>query len=101
MAELDGGSVRSFSIRPEDAGLQPAPVEALRGGDPQANAAIAREILAGAAGPRREVVLLNAAAALLVGGRVASLRDGVALAASAIDDGRARSLLERAREALA
>ena len=101
VAELDGGSVRSFSIRPDDAGLRPAPVEALRGGDPQANAAIAREILAGALGPRRDVVLLNAAAALLVGGRAASLREGVALAAAAIDDGRARSLLERVREALA
>jgi anthranilate phosphoribosyltransferase len=101
VAELDGGVVRTFEIRPEDAGLSPAPLEALRGGDPQANAAIARDVLSGAPGPKRDVVLLNAAAALVVAGRATSLREGVAQAAAAIDDGRARQLLERVREALA
>jgi anthranilate phosphoribosyltransferase len=101
VAELAGGEVRSFTLTPEDAGLAQAPLEALRGGDPQANAAIAREILAGAPGPKRDVVLLNAAAALVVAGRAADLREGVRLAAAAIDDGRARVLLDRAREALA
>ena len=97
VAELAGGEVRTFTLTPEDAGLAEAPLEALRGGDPQANAAIAREILAGAPGPRRDVVLLNAAAALVVAGRAADLREGVCLAAAAIDDGRARVLLDRAR----
>jgi anthranilate phosphoribosyltransferase len=101
VAELEGGNVRTFTVGPEDAGLAPAPVEALRGGDPQANAAIARDVLAGAPGPKRDVVLLNAAAALVVAGRAGSLREGVALAAAAIDDGRARALVDRVREALA
>ena len=101
VAELEGASVRSFSVVPEDAGLASAPLEALRGGDPQANAAIARDVLSGARGPKRDVVLLNAAAALLVAGKAGSLRDGVRLAAAAIDDGRARALLDRVREALA
>jgi anthranilate synthase/phosphoribosyltransferase len=101
VAALEGGQVRSFTVTPEEAGLAPAPLDALRGGDPQANAAIAREILTGSSGPKRDVVLLNAAAALVVAGRAKSLRDGVRLAAAAIDDGRARALLDRAREALA
>ena len=84
-----GDDVRTFTVTPEDAGLASAPLEALRGGDPQANAAIAREVLAGAPGPRRDVVLLNAAAALVVAGRAKDLRDGVRQAAAAIDDGRA------------
>ncbi len=101
VAELDGGTVRTFTVNPEEAGLAAAPLEALRGGDPQANAAIARDVLAGAPGPKRDVVLLNAAAALVVAGRAGSLREGVGLAAAAIDDGRARALVDRVREALA
>jgi anthranilate phosphoribosyltransferase len=101
VAEVSGDSVRSFTVGPEEAGLQAAPLEALRGGDPQANASIAREVLAGVGGPRRDVVLLNAAAALLVAGKASSLRDGVRLAAAAIDEGHARALFEKVREALA
>jgi len=93
--------VRAFTIGPEDAGLAAAPLEALRGGDPQANAAIARDVLAGVPGPKRDVVLLNAAAALVVAGKAGNLRDGVRLAAAAIDDGRAKALVDRVREALA
>jgi anthranilate phosphoribosyltransferase len=98
---VDGEAVRSFEVSAEDAGLAAAPLEALRGGDPQANAAIARDVLAGATGPRRDVVLLNAAAALVVAGLAKDLREGARLAAAAIDDGRARKLVERVREALA
>jgi anthranilate phosphoribosyltransferase len=101
VAELDGGAVRTFTIVPDDAGLASAPLEALRGGDPQANAALAREVLSGAAGPKRDVVLLNAAAALVVAGRAKDLRDGVRQAAAAVDDGRALRLLDRVKEALA
>ena len=89
VAALEGDEVRTFTVTPEDAGLASAPLEALRGGDPQANAAIAREVLSGAPGPRRDVVLLNAAAALVVAGRAKDLRDGARQAAAAIDDGRA------------
>jgi anthranilate phosphoribosyltransferase len=101
VAALEDGEVRSFTITPQDAGLAPAPLDALRGGDPQANAAIAREVLSGAAGPKRDVVLLNAAAALVVTGRASDLRAGARLAAAAIDEGRALRLLERIKEALA
>jgi anthranilate phosphoribosyltransferase len=100
VAEVNGESVREFTVTPADAGLGRAPLEALRGGDPRANAAIAREVLQGGTGPRRDVVLLNAAAALLVAGRVEDLREGVRMAAAAIDQGKAIALLERVREAL-
>jgi len=101
VAELNGDEVRTFTVTPEDAGLATAPLEALRGGDPQANAAIAHEVLTGAEGPKRDVVLLNAAAALVVAGRAKDLRDGARQAAAAIDDGRALRLLERVKECLA
>jgi len=100
VSEVDGEAVRTFTIGPEDAGLPAAPLDALRGGDPRTNAGIARDVLSGARGPRRDVVLLNAAAALVVAGRVADLREGVREAAAALDDGRAARVLERAREAL-
>ncbi len=101
VTEVDGESLRTFTVTPEEAGLPPADLAALHGGGPEENAAIAREILSGTPGPRRDVVLLNAAAALVVAARAATLRDGVALAAAAIDDGRARAQLDRVREALA
>ena len=92
--------MRTFTIAPRDAGLPSASLEAMHGGDPQVNAAIAREVLSGVSGPRRDVVLLNAAAALVVAGRASDLRDGVRLAAAAIDDGRAARMLDMVREAL-
>jgi anthranilate phosphoribosyltransferase len=98
VAEVRDGEVRSFNVDPGEAGLAGADAASLRGGDAAANAEAAREILGGARGPRRDVVLLNAAAALLVAGRAKDLREGVALAAAAIDDGRAASVLRRARE---
>jgi anthranilate phosphoribosyltransferase len=101
VTEVDGESVRTFTVSPGDAGLPNADLEAVRGGDPQVNAAIARDLLAGTPGPKRDVVLLNAAAALVVAGRAADLREGARQAARAIDDGRALRLLDRIREALA
>jgi anthranilate phosphoribosyltransferase len=101
VTEVDGERVRTFSVTPADAGLPTADLDALRGGDPQVNAAITRDLLAGAPGPKRDVVLLNAAAALVVGGRAADLREGARRAARAIDEGRALRLLDRVREALA
>ncbi len=89
------GEERTFTVRPEDAGLEACPAEALRGGDAKANADIARGILDGRRGPARDVVLLNAAAALVVARRAEDLRAGVAAAARALDDGRARALLAR------
>ena len=75
-------------------------LEAVRGGDAGENARLAREVLGGRKGPRRDVVLLNAAAALLVAERVANLREGVARAGEAIDRGQAAALLQRVGEAL-
>ena len=84
---LEGGTVRDEVIRPEDAGLSPAPLEALAGGDGEENARILREILGGAPGPRRDVVVLNAAAALQVAGHASSLAEGAAQARRVLDSG--------------
>ena len=81
------------------AGLEPCAAPALQGGDARANADITRRVLDGGRGPARDVVLLNAAAALLVAGRVQDLRAGVAEAGRAVDDGRAGTLLRRVVEA--
>jgi anthranilate phosphoribosyltransferase len=95
VAELTAtGAVRCFTITPEDAGLPRATLADLRGGDAAGNAAALRNLLDGAAGAYRDIVLLNAAAALCVAGRAKTLRDGVALAAAAIDSGRARQVLQ-------
>jgi anthranilate phosphoribosyltransferase len=84
------GHVVTETLDPQELGLSRAPIQALLGGEPAENARITRAILAGDdAGPRRDVVLLNAAAALSVGGAVADLREGLALAAAAIDSGAA------------
>ena len=93
-------SVHERRITPEEAGLGRAPLAAVRGGDAGENARLARAVLEGQAGPCRDVVLLNAAAALLVAGRAATLREGAALAGEAIDRGRAAALLQRVGEAL-
>jgi anthranilate phosphoribosyltransferase len=98
VAAVDDGAVRTFEVSPEDAGLPRADGGVLRGGDAATNAALAAEVLQGGRGPRRDVVVLNAAAALVVAGRARDLREGASLAAAAIDEGRAAALLDRARE---
>ncbi|HTV88657.1 MAG TPA: anthranilate phosphoribosyltransferase [Stellaceae bacterium] len=95
IAEWHDGRVVEFDVVPEDAGLKPARIEELRGGDPAQNAALMRALLAGAAGPLRDIVLLNSAAALIVAGRAEGLRHGVELATAAIDSGAARGVLDR------
>jgi len=93
VAEYRDGAVRLFTVTPESVGLPRAEVAALKGGEPADNARALSALLDGEAGPYRDVVLLNAAAAFLVGDKVETLRDGVALAAAVIDDGRARAAL--------
>jgi anthranilate phosphoribosyltransferase len=88
-------------VTPEEAGLTRAPPEAVKGGDPAENAAALIALLDGAAGPYRDVVLLNAAAALVVAGRAANLREGAGLAARSIDSGAAASVLTRLKQATA
>ena len=97
VAELRDGRVALRDLAPEDAGLGRARLEDLRGGDLERNVAIARAVLEGEGGPRRDVVLLNAAAALWVAGKAGDLREGVSLAAGAIDSGGASRLVDRLR----
>jgi anthranilate phosphoribosyltransferase len=98
VAAVKDGVVETMVVAPEDAGLERCDPDALRGGGPQACAEITRAVLGGAPGPCRDVVVLNAAAALVVAGAAPTLREGAALAAAAIDDGRALSVLEGVRE---
>jgi anthranilate phosphoribosyltransferase len=99
VAAFDNGEVKTFTVEPAQLGLQCCVLADLKGGDAARNAEIAREILAGGRGPKRDAVLLNAAAALVVAGRAADLLEGVQQAAAAIDDGRASKLVDRLKEA--
>ncbi|MGZ4203573.1 MAG: anthranilate phosphoribosyltransferase [Thermoleophilaceae bacterium] len=92
--EIDGRR-KEYQLDPAELGLEMAPVETMRGGGPEENARLAREILDGATGPRRDVVLLNAAAALRACGRAAGWKEGLGFAAEAIDSGRAGEVLQR------
>ncbi len=94
VAVIDQGKISTFRISPRNAGLPDAKPEDLVGGDATENAAHLRAVLQGNQGPLRDVVLLNAAAALLVAGKAKTLRDGVALAAASIDSGKALAVLE-------
>jgi anthranilate phosphoribosyltransferase len=94
VAELKDGQIRDFYVTPEDAGLPRTHLGELIGGDAARNAAAIRDVLAGVKGAFRDIVLLNAGAALIVAGRAANLRDGAALAATAIDEGYARQALD-------
>ena len=95
VAELKSGAISVFEVTPEGAGLPRATLAALMGGDAQANAASIREVLGGEPGPFRDIVLLNTAAALIVGGRVTSLTEGVERAARSIDTGAAAHALDK------
>lgn len=95
VAEWDGGGVRTFEVTPEDAGLSRSTLDDLKGGDPAHNAEAIRAVLAGERGPLRDAVVLGAAGALVVAGRVRTLREGAAMAAEAVDRGAAGRALER------
>ena len=99
VAEWKDGRMSLFSITPEAVGLKRATIDDLRGGAPTQNAARLEAVLGGETGPYRDIVLLNAAAALLVAEVVETLREGVERAAAAIDDGRARRALDGLIEA--
>lgn len=93
VAEVRDGKVRTYELKPEDFGLQRAPLEAISGGDAERNAEIIREILDGVPSPRRDVVLLNAAAALVAVSKAEDIADGIPLAARSLDDGLAKTKL--------
>ena len=93
--EVRDAGVRRFAWEPEDFGVARATPETLRGGDLSRNCAIARNVLSGAPGPQREIVLVNAAAALMAAGRAETPQEGTELAAESIDSGRAAERLAR------
>ncbi|CFX41054.1 Anthranilate phosphoribosyltransferase [Candidatus Filomicrobium marinum] len=95
VAEVKDGAVSVFEISPEQAGLERTSLSSLQGGDAQENAAAIRAVLDGAAGPFRDIVLLNTAAALVVADKAANLIDGVEIASRAIDSGAARAVLDK------
>ena len=92
--EIDGGR-KEYQLDPADVGLKRSDPDSVRGGGPEDNARIAREVLEGAGGPRRDVVLLNSAAALRAAGLARDWHEGIAAAAEAIDTGRAGDVLQR------
>jgi anthranilate phosphoribosyltransferase len=94
VASLDNGKVTIFTVTPADAGLPSSPADSIKGGDSAHNAEALRAVLAGAKGPYRDTVLLNAGAALVVAGRAADLAEGARLAADVIDSGRAHDKLD-------
>jgi anthranilate phosphoribosyltransferase len=93
--EVVDGSTAEWFVGPADLGLAEAELEAVAGGSPEENAAASRAVLAGESGPRRDLVLLNAGAAICVGGRAGDLAEGVGKAAEAIDSAAAGELLDR------
>jgi anthranilate phosphoribosyltransferase len=94
VAELARGEIRTFTLAPETFRLKRHDKAALRGGDAAFNAGALRSLLSGAPGAYRDTVLMNAGAGLVVAGRSPNLEDGIMKAASAIDSGRARKVLE-------
>lgn len=95
VAELREGRITTRVVHPRDFGLEPVALESLRGGDAQENASMARAIFAGEKGPKRDTVLMNAAAALYIAGEAGTLPEGMQRAAAALDSGGAAAVLER------
>src|SRR5680860_404593 len=95
VVELHDGRIEASEVTPESVGLRPAPPNALAAGTPEKNAGIARRVIAGEAGAERDVTVLNAGAAIYVGGGAGSIEEGVRAAERAIDSGAAADVLER------
>jgi anthranilate phosphoribosyltransferase len=95
ISEVRDGEARTYYVTPEDFGIPRAPISAIQGGDAVRNAEIIREILSGQGGAKCDVVLLNAAAGLVVGGKAAGLRDGIQLARESINSGKAMACLQK------
>jgi anthranilate phosphoribosyltransferase len=95
ICEIKDGWFKSTIITPEQFGFKTCAKEDLKGGTPEENAKITKEILSGTKGPKRDAVLLNAGAALYLGGKAESMQDGVKLAAGIIDSGKALQTLQK------
>ena len=96
--ELRDRSIKHYKIGPDDLGLAPASLQSLAGGSVDENAEIMTDVLRGASGPRRDVVVANAAGGIVAGGKAADLREGVQIAQESIDSGRAMEKLELLRK---
>jgi len=94
VCELEKSTIKSYSINPEEFGFSSVSLESLRGGSPEENAEILRLVLNGKKGPHRDIVLMNAAAALVAGEKAETIKQGLELAKEAIDSGRALQKLE-------
>lgn len=94
VVEVEGDSLRRYVVEPADAGIAVAPPDSVGGGTPAQNAVIVRSILAGEPGPRRDIALLNAGAAIYAAGRAGTLAEGVDAARAAVDDGAAQRALD-------
>ncbi|MBL4739496.1 MAG: anthranilate phosphoribosyltransferase [Sneathiella sp.] len=94
VAELKDGDIREFEITPEEMGLERVTLDALKGGTPEENARDLLALLKGAKGPYRDVALLNAGAAILIGGKCDTVREGIELAEKSIDSGKALHAME-------
>lgn len=94
VSEVSAAGVETYTVAPEDFGMVRAPLAALLGGDADVNAGILRDVLAGSTGPQRDIILLNAAPALVAGGAAGDLREGVAAARQSIDSGAAMAKLD-------
>jgi anthranilate phosphoribosyltransferase len=97
---IDRGRVERITVTPEDFGLAPRPAGEIRGGNAEKNRAVVESILAGQRGAPRDVVLINAALALVAAGKASSFREGAALGAESIDSGAAKRKLDQLREAV-
>ncbi|MGX5666020.1 anthranilate phosphoribosyltransferase [Rhizobium daejeonense] len=95
VAALKNGEITAFELTPDDFGVATVSIEAIRGGDGVVNAAALREVLSGAKNAYRDVALCNAAASLVVAGRVDNVRDGMAVASQALDSGSAAAALDK------
>jgi anthranilate phosphoribosyltransferase len=98
VVELRNGDTRRFSITPETFGIAPSPIATILGGDAKTNAAIIESVLSGERGPRRDVVLINSAAAIVAGGAAETLKEGIRAAENSIDSGAAMKKLRELRE---
>jgi anthranilate phosphoribosyltransferase len=92
--EVKDGAVRHYEITPQEAGIEPQPAASIKGGTPEQNAAALTSILRGEAGPLRDVVVLNAAAALIAADAASTLADGARLAQESIDSGNAAARMK-------
>jgi len=95
IVELKDGSITEFDISPKDMGLDSSSLEDIKGGDADYNAAAILGLMRGEKGAFRDIVLLNAGAAIHIAGKAVDLKEGIAIAAEQIDDGKAEKIMQR------